>query len=119
MDVALTGRTLGMVSPRKDAVAVMDGLAVASMFDALVHTDWAARPRWRHERTVTALNPTLEVSAGSIFHFWLGSKISWSHPNAGRPGGREDRAGERVSPGIGGLGRPRDHVGSLTSLAAR
>lgn len=41
VDVALTGRTLGMVSPRKDAVAVMDGLAVASMFDALVHTDRA------------------------------------------------------------------------------
>ena len=41
MDVALTGRTLGMVSPMKDAVAVMDGLAVASMFDALVHNDWA------------------------------------------------------------------------------
>ena len=119
MDVALTGRTLGMVSPRKDAVAVMDGLAVASMFDALVHTDWAARPRWRHERTVTALNPTLEVSAGSIFHFWLGVKNKLVSPQCGSAGGREDRAGERVSPGIGGLGRPRDHVGSLTSLAAR
>ena len=34
-------------------------------------------------------------------------------------GGREDRAGERASTGIGGLGRPRDHVRPLTSLAAR
>ena len=106
-----------MVSPKKDAVAVMDGLAVASMFDALVHTDRGGPEPGGPEPTGTPSGP---VSGLLITRTKFGNPVHCGTPmRVGFRGGREDRAGERASTGIGGLGRPRDHVRPLTSLAAR
>ena len=96
---ALTARTLGMVSPKKDAVAVMDGLAVASMFDALGHTDRGGPEPGGPEPTGTPAGQ----SAGEASHRTKLGIRPW-YPNAGRlprrqrrPRGRARVDGDRRS----------------------